>query len=112
MRLLSVFTSLIGMLFHYPFLQSPLLQTVAERDALVEHEAFAAPAALLFWHAFQIFQNSALKMINLRKAAGEQIRAGLFAADAAGAKHRDLPMSRRIELAGDEFLELPEAFEP
>src|SRR6201998_219263 len=106
MRSLSVFMSLIGILFH-PALPQP----VTERDTVVKHEAFAAPAALCFRHAFQIFQDSALEVIDLGKAARKQIGAGLFTADAAGAKHRDPAMPGGVEMAGGKLLELPEALD-
>src|ERR1700749_1310833 len=79
---------------------------MAQRDPLVEHKAFAPPAAFGFRHAFDIFQNAALEVIDLRKAAREQIGAGLFAADAAGAEQRDFPMLCRIEMGSDKILEL------
>src|SRR5450755_3074981 len=100
----SGFGSLIGVLFH-----SALPQAVAERNAVVKDKTFAAPAAFGFRHAFQILQNSALEVIDLRKAARQQIGAGLFAADAAGAEHRNPLVFRRIEAPRGEFLELPKA---
>src|SRR4051795_13654191 len=106
MRSPSVFSSLIGNL-----LRSPLPQPVAERDTVVEDKAFAAPAALRFRHAFQVFQDAALEVIDLGKAARQQQGAGLFAADAAGAEHRDPPMFCRIELLRGKILELPEALD-
>src|ERR1700704_5765197 len=104
MRSLSVFSSLIGIMFH-PALPQP----VAERDAVVKDKAFAAPAAYRFRHAFQIFQDAALEVIDLGKAARQQKGAGLLATDAAGAEHRDLPMLRRIEILRGKILELPKA---
>src|SRR5262245_46172733 len=83
---------------------------MAERDALVEHKTFAAPAALALRHTFQISEDAALEVKHLGKAAREQIGAGLFAADAAGAEHRDPAMLLRIECACRELLELAEAF--
>src|ERR1700723_1111377 len=106
MRSLSVFTSLIGILFHPAFPQS-----VTERDAVVKHEAFAAPSALCLRHAFQIFQDAALEVIDLGEAAREQIGAGFFAADAAGAEHRDPPMRGWVQMAGGKFLELPKTLD-
>src|SRR3954471_19754154 len=87
-------------------LQTKLLQTMAERDALVEHEAFAAPAALGLRHLFQIFENAALEVIDLGKAAREQMRARLLAANAAGAEHRDFAVFGGIELLSRKILEL------
>ena len=82
---------------------------MAERDTLVEHEAFAAPAALCLGHLFEISKDAALEVIDLGKALREQIGARLLAANAAGAEHRDSAVLRRIELLRDEILELSEA---
>src|SRR3954466_10458934 len=106
MRSPSILASLIGSAFH-----SALAQAMAKRDPLVEHKAFAAPAALALRHGFQIFQDAALEVIDLGKAARQQIRAGLFAADAAGAEHRDLLVPLRIERARRELLELAKTFD-
>src|SRR5580704_16547984 len=84
---------------------------MAERDAVVKDKTFAAPTARRLRHALEIFQDSALEMIDLGKAARLQIRAGLFAANAAGAEHRYLAMLRRIELPLRKILELAEALE-
>src|SRR5690242_6022617 len=84
-------------------------QTMADRDALVEHEALAAPSALGLGDLLQIFQDAALEVIDFGKALGQQQRARLLAADAAGAEHRDLAMPGRIELFSDELLELAKA---
>src|ERR1035441_10453633 len=92
MRSLSVLMSLIAI---GP--PSALPQAVAERDAFVEDKAFAAPAALRLRYAFQILQNAALEVIDLGKAARQQITGGLFAADPAGAEHRDFAMLPRSE---------------
>src|SRR5436190_6607585 len=86
-------------------------QPVAERDAVVKHKTFAAPAALGFRHAFQVLQDSALEVVDLRKTARQQIGGGLFAADAAGAERRNFPMLRRIEMARGKFPELPKALD-
>src|SRR5580692_6073263 len=104
MRSLSLPRSLIAILFDLA-----LLQSVAERDAVVEHETFAVPAALRFRHGFQIVQDAALELINPVKTARQQIGAGLFAADAAGAVHRHASMLVGIEMARDKILELPKA---
>src|ERR1700676_5819950 len=105
-RSLNVFTSLVDIAFH-----SALLQAMAERDAVVKHKAFTAPAALRFRHAFEIFQDTALEVEDLGKAARQQIGAGLFAANAAGAEHGDPAMPGRIEFARSKFLELAEALD-
>src|SRR5690349_10590690 len=86
-----------------------LAQAVSERDALVEHEALAAPAAVSFRNLLEISENATLKVIDLGKALREQMRARLLAADAAGAEHRDPLVPSGIELAGRELLELAEA---
>src|SRR5438552_1135145 len=84
MRSLRRFASLIGITIH-----SALAQAVAERDTLVEHKTFSAPAALLLRHAFEISEDAALEVVDLRKSMAQQIGAGFFASDAAGAEHRD-----------------------
>src|SRR5260370_7852332 len=85
---------------------------MAERDAVVKDKTFATPAALRFRHAFQILQNSALEVVDLRKTARQQVGAGLFAADAAGAEHRHFAMLRGIETARGKFPELPKPLDP
>src|ERR1700742_56968 len=87
----------------------PLAQAMAERDALVEHEALAAPAAFGFRDLLQISEDAALEVIDLGKTPREQQRARLLAADAAGAEHRDPCVLRRIELGRDKIPEVPEA---
>ena len=82
---------------------------MTERDAFVEHEAFAAPAALRLGYAFQVAQDAAPEVMDFVETLRQQIGAGLLAADAAGAEHGDLAMPGRIELLRGEFLELAEA---
>src|SRR5262245_61512662 len=101
MRSLKPSTSVIGAAVHLV-----LAQAVAQCHALVEYEALAAPAALTLRYAFQIAQDAALEMIDLFEPAGQEIRAGLLAADTAGAEHRDPPVFGRVELLGGEILEL------
>src|SRR5882757_7469959 len=91
--------------------RAALPQPVAERDPLVKDETFAAPAAVRFRHPFEIFQNAALEMIDLGKAARQQIARRLLATDSSGTEHRYSTMLGRIEMAGDKILELPEAFD-
>src|SRR4051794_19836961 len=105
-RSLSVFASFIG-----TTVRCTLPQTVAEGYALVEHKAFAAPAALLPRHVFEKSEDAALEVIDLGEPVRQKIGAGLFAADAAGAEHCDLPVFGRIEPARGEFLDLAEIFD-
>src|SRR6478735_8764081 len=105
-RLLISFVTIVP-----SFAQANFLQTMTECDALVEHETFAPPAALRLRHLFQIFQDAALEVIDLGKAAREQMRARLLAADAAGAEHRDPAVLCRIELLGGKILELAKALD-
>src|SRR6266702_2002247 len=104
MRSLSAFCSFMGSVIRFA-----LAQAVAERDTLVEYKTFAVPAARLFRYAFEVFEDAALEVIDLAEAAGEQIGAGLFASDAAGAEHRDLGMLRGVQAARGKFFELAEA---
>src|SRR5512139_1188963 len=101
MRSLSSLISFIAAMF-----LPPLAQSVAECHAFVEHEALAAPAASLLRDLLEILQDPALEVIDLGKAARQQVRARLLAADAAGAEHRDPAVLGRIEMARGEFLEL------
>src|SRR5262245_17904796 len=84
---------------------------MAERDPLVEHKAFAAPAALALRHAFQIFQDTALEMEYVRKTACQQVSACLLAADAAGTEHCDPAMLCGVELLRRKILELAKALD-
>src|ERR1700760_450646 len=90
-------------------LLAALAQAVAERDAFIEHEARAVPTAVGFRDFLEISEDAALEVIDLGKAAREQVRARLLAADAAGAEHRDPAMPGRIEPPRGELLELAEA---
>src|SRR5512139_1833612 len=101
MRSLSSLISFIAGMF-----LPPLAQAVAERHALVEHEALAAPAASLLRDLLEILQNPALEVVDLGKAARQQVCARLLTADAAGAEHRDPAMLCRIEIPRGEILEL------
>src|SRR3569623_419947 len=92
-------------------MQLSFCQAVAERDALVEHETIAFPAALLLRNGFEIFQDAALEVEDVLESARQHIGARLFAADAAGAEHRDLGVARGIERAIGELLELAEALD-
>src|ERR1700728_1305167 len=104
MRSVSALRSLIAVM-----LRTPFAQAVAQRDAFVEHEALAAPAAVGLCDLLEIVQDAALQVIDLGKALREQVARSLFAADAAGAEHRDFTIPRRIEMTCGEFLELAEA---
>src|SRR5437762_6696572 len=106
MRSPSCSTSLIGWSFHSAFAQG-----VTERDAFVEHETLTAPAAFGCRYLFQVFKDAALEVIDLGKTARQKQRAGILAADAAGAEHRDLPVPRRIKCLRGKLLELPKAFD-
>src|ERR671912_2394439 len=87
-------------------------KSVAEGNALVEHEAPAPPPALGLRNLLQIFEDAALEVIDLLEALREHVGARLLAADAAGAEHGDLPVGLRVELAPHEILELAEAADP
>src|SRR3954452_22380327 len=109
MRSLSVFRSFALRSFIGLASCRALAQAMTKRDALVEHKAFAAPAALGFGHALKILQDAALEVIDLGKAARQQIGAGLLATDAAGAEHGDPAMFLGIEVARRKLLELAKA---
>src|ERR1041384_3108225 len=106
MRSLKSLTSFMGAI-----VRLSLPQPVAQRHTFVEYETFAAPAALLLRHAFEIAKDTALEVIDLVEALRQQIGAGFFAPDTASAEHRDLAVSGRVEFLGGEFLELPKALD-
>src|SRR6056297_2364510 len=64
-------------------------QPVAHRDPAVKDETLALPGALIFGHLFEIFQDTALEVIDLLHSLAQQVIGGFLAADAAGAEHRD-----------------------
>src|SRR6476620_9647595 len=86
-----------------------LPQPVAQCHTFVEYKTLAAPAALVRRHTFEIAQDTALEVIDLVKSPRQQVCAGLLAADAAGAEHRDPAVFRRVEFFRGEFLELSKA---
>src|SRR5258708_32410801 len=92
-----VFSSLISSLIAILHCRA-LGQSRAKRYPFVGHEAFAAPAAFGLRHPFEITQDAALEVIDFGKATRQQVGAGLFAADATGAEHRDAPVFCRIEM--------------
>src|SRR5579871_852092 len=100
----SISFSLMGRLLR------PLAQTVAQRDAFVEHETLPAPTTLGFRHVLEISENAALEVIDFGKTAREQVRARLLAADAARAEHRDSAMLLGIETACGKLPERAKAF--
>src|SRR6478735_4696201 len=108
MRAVSWSISLIGLLL---LRCDTLHKAVAQRDSLVEHEAFAGPAAFCFGNGFEIFQDASLEVINLLEATRQHEGTGFLAPNAAGAEHRHLLVRRRIELVGDEVPELAEPFD-
>src|SRR5579863_271391 len=72
------------------------LQPMADANPGIEDEAFALPQAFCRGYRFEIFEDAALQMIDLVQALGLEEGGGLFAANAAGAEHRDL--GRRVPL--------------
>ena len=62
-------------------------QTMLHRNTLIEHKAFAFPEAFFFRNGLQIFQNAALKMINLIQPFGLHKRRGFLTANTTRAEH-------------------------
>ena len=73
------------------------LQSVVQRDALVEHETLALPAGCGTGCLLQILQDTAAQMVDLGKALFEQIGGRFLTADTAGAKQSQLAIPERIE---------------
>lgn len=69
------------------------LQPMLDRYTLIEHEAFAFPAAFFRGHRLQIFQNPALEMIDVFQALGLHESRRLLATDSARAEHGDLGLA-------------------
>jgi len=67
----------------------PFLQPVLNAHSPVEHEAGAIPKAFLRRHFLEIFQDASLQVVNLVIPLPKQEIGGFFAADTAGAEHRD-----------------------
>src|SRR3546814_8681073 len=62
-------------------------EAMAHRYTLVEHKTLAVPAAGFSRYGFQVFQNAALKVVDLVETLGAQVGRGFLAAHTAGAKH-------------------------
>ncbi len=77
--------------------QRERLKPMAQRHALVEHEAAAIPAALRGIDLIQIGENAALEMQDLLEACVQHEARRLLAADAARAEHGHLAVPRRIQ---------------
>src|SRR4029079_7026498 len=75
-----------------------LPHTMFERNALVEHKAFAAPHTISGREALKVAQDAAAQLINVLEPFRLEIGTRLFATDAAGAEHRDffLPVVRKL----------------
>ena len=67
-----------------------LLYAVTNRDAVIEDETLAIPGAFLWRRVFEVLQNAAFEVEHFINPLTQQIRRGLFAADATGAVHCDL----------------------
>ncbi|MNN04354.1 hypothetical protein D3C81_1170790 [compost metagenome] len=75
-----------------------LTEIVAHGDPVVEHEAVAAPQALLRRHLLEVLEDAALEVEHLGEALAEHVAGGLLATDATGAEHRHLLVLRRVEV--------------
>ncbi len=70
-----------------------LREVLVDSHARVEHETFTLPPVFCFRHFGEVFQYSALEVVDLFEAEFEHQRRRFFAADAAGAEHRERPVS-------------------
>jgi len=64
-------------------------EVLAQRDAEVEDEAVALPAAFGGGDVFQVAQDAALELVDVWEPRGAEVGAGFFAAYAAGAEEGD-----------------------
>jgi len=84
-------------------------QVVVDADALIEDIAVAFPHALFSGDFFKVFEDAALKVVDIFKALVERPGGGSLAADASGAEHGDLFVDLGVVVAHDELWELAEA---
>ena len=63
-------------------------EVVIYRDSIIEHKTLPLPSGLIFRYVFQVFQDTALQMIDLIESLLLEISGRLFTTNAAGAKHR------------------------
>jgi hypothetical protein len=80
-------------------------------DAVVENETFAFPETFFGWRFFEVFQNSAFELINFLETQLFHKRREFFAANSAGAEHRNPPMLARIKVLLDESRQIAELFD-
>ena len=71
---------------------------MTQGNPAIKDKALALPQTFGGGNFFEIAQNSAFEVKYLRKALLQHIAGGFFAADTAGAKHRDLFVLGRIEV--------------
>src|SRR5690606_13561597 len=69
------------------------LQAMTYRDALIEHEAVAAPQAAVFRYRFQILENATFQVIDLVVAQRAHVGRGFLAANATRAEHGHLALA-------------------
>ena len=74
---------------------------MGDGDSIVKYEAFTLPLALGSRNFLQVFEDTALEMVDVLKALGEEIRTGFFTTDAASAEHGDVLVLLGIELGCD-----------
>ena len=84
---------------------------MVDADALVEDIAVAFPHAFLNGDFFDVFEDAALKVVDIFKALVECPGGGSLASDASGAEHGDFFVDLGVVVAHDEFWEIAEAFD-
>lgn len=78
-----------------------LFEAVAYGDALVEYEALAVPEGFFLGDGFEVFEDTALEVVDVFEALGEEVGGGLFAANAAGAVHGNFFVFFGVEVIFD-----------
>ena len=73
-----------------------LSQIAIYRDTCIEHKTFAVPTIVIGWHFFEVSQYASLQVENILKAELKHQCRRFLAANPAGAKHRQRPVSRRL----------------
>ena len=74
---------------------------MSDSDSIVKNEAFALPLTLGWGNFCEVFEDTALEVVDIFKALGKEVGGGFFTADTACAEKGDVVVLVRIEVGGD-----------
>lgn len=86
----------------------PHLQPMTHADAAIKDKAGALPGACGFGHLFEVFQDTALEMVNVFDPLAEKVVGGFLTTDAAGTEHGDFLVVKAVPVFFPPRRELPE----